>query len=229
MDTRADPGTTGRISPKQFHEADGVEDWRVLGEGACAYFRTGSLAAEARLVQAIGELGGLGAHHPDIDLRHPGVTARLITITDDDYGLSERDLELARQISAVARELGFAADPTMLQTVQISIDALVSAEVMPFWRAVLGYEYRADSPDEDLVDPRDRGPSIWFQRMDAPRPQRNRMHIDVWVPHDQVEARVAAAIAAGGRLVTDEHAPMWWVLADPEGNEVDVATWMSRD
>jgi 4a-hydroxytetrahydrobiopterin dehydratase len=220
---------TKPITPRRFHEAAGVEDWRVLGEGACAYFRTGSFAAGARLAQAIGELDGLDAHHPDIDVRQKGVTVRLITITDDDYGLSERDLDLARQISAVARQLGFAADPTMLQTVQVSIDALVSAEVMPFWRAVLGYEYRADSPDEDLVDPRDRGPSIWFQRMDAPRPQRNRMHIDVWVPHDQAEARVAAAIAAGGRLVTDEHAPMWWVLADPEGNEVDVATWMSRD
>jgi len=220
---------TKPITPRRFHEAAGVEDWRVLGEGACAYFRTGSFAAGARLAQAIGELDGLDAHHPDIDVRQKGVTVRLITITDDDYGLSERDLDLARQISAVARQLGFAANPTMLQTVQVSIDALVSAEVMPFWRAVLGYEYRADSPDEDLVDPRDRGPSIWFQRMDAPRPQRNRMHIDVWVPHDQAEARVAAAIAAGGRLVTDEHAPMWWVLADPEGNEVDVATWMSRD
>jgi 4a-hydroxytetrahydrobiopterin dehydratase len=220
---------TERISPKQFHEAAGVEDWRVLGEGACAYFRTGSFAAGVRLVQAIGQLGGLDAHHPDVDLRHPGVTVRLISITDDDYGLSERALELARRISAVARQLDFPADPTMLQTVQVSIDALVSSEVMPFWRAVLGYEYRADSPDEDLVDPRDRGPSIWFQRMDAPRPQRNRIHIDVWVPYDQAEARVAAAIAAGGRLVTDEHAPMWWVLADTEGNEVDVATWMSRD
>ena len=88
------------------------------------------------------------------------MTARLITISDDDYGLSERDLQLARRISAVARQLGFAADPTMLQTVQVSIDALVSAEAMPFWRAVLGYEYRADSPEEDLVDPRHRGPSI---------------------------------------------------------------------
>jgi 4a-hydroxytetrahydrobiopterin dehydratase len=220
---------TKPLTPRQFHEADGVEDWRVLGEGACAYFRTGSFAAGARLAQAIGELDGLDAHHPDIDVRHQGVTVRLITITDDDYGLSERDLDLARRISAVARELGFAADPTMLQTVQVSIDALVSAEVMPFWRAVLGYAHRADSPDEDLVDPRDRGPSIWFQRMDAPRPQRNRLHIDVWVPHDQAEARVEAAIAAGGRLVTDEHAPMWWTLADPEGNEVDVCTWMSRD
>jgi 4a-hydroxytetrahydrobiopterin dehydratase len=70
---------------------------------------------------------------------------------------------------------------------------------------------------------------LWFQQMDAPRPQRNRIHLDVWVPHDQAEARVAAALAAGGRLVTDQHAPSWWVLADAEGNEACVATWQSRD
>ena len=216
-----------RIEPKQFHEADGVEDWRVLSEGACAWFRTGSFAAGARLVQAIGELAGLDAHPPDVDLRHDGVTVRLITVGHDWYGLTGRDLELARRISALARERGATADPSNLQTVQVTIDALVGAEVMPFWRAVLGYEYRQDSPDEDLVDPRGRGASFWFQQMDAPRPQRNRIHIDVWVAHDQAEARVVAALAAGGRLVTDEHAPAWWTLADAEGNEVDVATWMS--
>jgi 4a-hydroxytetrahydrobiopterin dehydratase len=200
-----------------------------VGEGACAYFRTGSFAAGARLVQAIGELAGLDDHHPDIDLRHEGATVRLLTVTDDYYGISERDVELARQISAVARELGVPADPSALQTVHVSIDALVGREVMPFWRAVLGYEYRPDSPEEDLIDPRGRGPSLWFQQMDAPRPQRNRIHLDVWVPHDQADARVAAALAAGGRLVTDQHAPSWWVLADAEGNEACVATWQSRD
>jgi 4a-hydroxytetrahydrobiopterin dehydratase len=219
----------GRITPREFHEAGGVGDWRVLGEGACAYFRTGSFPAGARLVRAIGELAGLDHHHPDVDLRRDGVIVRLISVTDDHYGLSERDVELAREISAVARELGATADPTAVQTVQLTIDALVVPAVMPFWRAVLGYEHRADSPDEDLVDPHGRGTSIWFQRMDAPRPQRNRVHIDVWVPHDQAEARVAAALAAGGRLVSDQHAPEWWTLADAEGNEVDVATWQRRD
>jgi 4a-hydroxytetrahydrobiopterin dehydratase len=220
---------TERITPRQFHEAAEVEDWRVLAEGACAYFRTGSFAAGARLVHAISQLAGLEDHHPDVDFRSEGVTVRLITITHDYYGLSERDVELARQISAVARELGVSADPSAVQTVQVTIDALVGPEVMPFWRAVLGYEYRGDSPDEDLVDRHGRGASFWFQQMAAPRPQRNRIHIDIWVPHDQVEARVAAAIAAGGHLVTDEHAPAWWVLADAEGNEACVATWMSRD
>jgi 4a-hydroxytetrahydrobiopterin dehydratase len=223
-----DEQMTEWISPSRFGEAGGVEDWRVLGEGACAYFRTGSFGAGARLVQRIGELPGLGEQHPGADLRGQGVTVRLITITSEAGGLTRRDLELARQISAVARELGAPADPSVLQTVQVSVDALVSAEVMPFWRAVLGYEYRADSPEEDLIDPRGRGPSFWFQKMDAPRPERNRIHIDVWVPHDQAEARIAAALAAGGRLVSDDHAPMWWTLADAEGNEADVATIVSR-
>ena len=53
------------------------------------------------------------------------------------------------------------ADLSMVQSVQVSIDALVGADVLPFWRAVLGYEYRPDSSDEDLVDPRGRGPSFW--------------------------------------------------------------------
>lgn len=215
---------TERVRPKEFHHAGGVDDWRALGDGACAFFRTGSFAAGARLAAAIGELPGLDAHHPDVDVRHDGVTVRLVTVTDDSYGLSERDVELAREISAVARTLGAPADPAAVQCVQVTIDALVLSDVMPFWRAVLGYPDRDDG-GEDLIDPRGRGPMFWFQQMDAPRPQRNRIHIDVWVPHDQAEARVAAAIAAGGRLVTDAHAPAWWTLADAEGNEADVCAY----
>ena len=215
------------ITTRHFHEAAGVEDWRVLSEGACTYFRTGSFAAGARLVQAISQLLGFDDHHPDVDVRHDGVTVRLITVTPADFGLSERDLELARQISAIARVLGVPADPSAVQTVFVTIDALDSRTVMPFWRAVLGYVDRDDSP-EDLIDPRFRGPSLWFQRMDAPRPQRNRVHVDVWVPHDAAEARVAAGLAAGGRLVSDRYAPSWWVLADAEGNEACIGTWLGR-
>jgi pimeloyl-ACP methyl ester carboxylesterase/pterin-4a-carbinolamine dehydratase len=225
-----DPSGTGMaeaVTPQQFHEADGIEDWQVVGDGVCAYFRTGSFAAGARLVQAIGELAGLDDHHPDVDLRHAGVTVRLLTVTADYCGLSQRDLDLARQISAAARHLSVPADPSAVQTIQVTIDALAGPEVKPFWRALLGYADRGDSP-EDLVDPHRRGPSIWFQPMDAPRPQRNRIHLDVWVPPDQTEARIAAAIAAGGHLVAD-HAPTWWVLADAEGNEACLTSWVGRD
>jgi 4a-hydroxytetrahydrobiopterin dehydratase len=214
---------TERIAPRQFHEAAGVEDWRVLFSGACARFRTGSFATGVALVDAIARLADAANHHPDVDLRYAGVIVRLTT--HEVEGLSERDVELARQISAAARQLGVPADPAAVQDVQIAIDALVAPEVMPFWRAVLGYQ---EASDDHLVDPRGRGPSLWFQQMDAPRPQRNRIHVDISVAHDQAEARVAAAIAAGGHLVSDHYAPAWWTLADAEGNEVDVATWMGR-
>ena len=216
------------ITMRRFHESAGVEDWRGVGEGACAYFRTGSFGAGARLVNAISELPGLDDHHPDVDVRHDGIIVRLISVAPDYYGLSERDLELARQISAIARELEVPADPAMIETVLVTIDAFDIAKVKPFWRAVPGYKDREDSP-EDLVDPRGRGPSIWFQKIDAPDPQVNRIHLDIWVPPDQAKARIAAAIAAGGRLVTDKYAPAWWTLADPEGNLADVATATSRD
>jgi 4a-hydroxytetrahydrobiopterin dehydratase len=219
---------TAHITPRQFREAEGVEDWHLLAESACAHFRTGSFAAGAGLVQAISEMEGVDEHLPDVDLRYGGVTVKLTTITDEHCGLTEQTVELARQISAAARDLGLPADPSALQTVQVTIDALVGPEIMPFWQALLGYAYRGDSPD-DLIDPQSRGPFLWFQEMDAPRPQRNRMHFDLWLPQHLAEARIAAAVAAGGRIVTDEHAPSWWVLADPEGNEACVATWMGRD
>jgi pterin-4a-carbinolamine dehydratase len=94
---------TDYITPKQFRESEGVEDWRVVGDGANAFFRTGSFAKGARLVQAISELPGIDDHQPDIDVRHEGVTVRLITFADDYGGMSQRDLVLARGISGVAQ------------------------------------------------------------------------------------------------------------------------------
>ncbi|MDP9270906.1 MAG: 4a-hydroxytetrahydrobiopterin dehydratase [Chloroflexota bacterium] len=221
---------TEHMSARQFHESNGVDDWRVLSEGACAFFRTGSLAAAARLVDAVSKLANVDDHHVDVDVRRGAVTVRLITTTDDYMGMSARDVELARQISAVARELGLSAEPSAVQTLLVIAGAPVIAEVMPFWRAVLGYEPRSDSPDEDLVDPRLEGPPFWFETMDEPRPDGGgSIHVAVWVPYDQAEARIAAALAAGGRMVRDQFAPAWWTLADAAGNEADIATVMSRD
>ena len=221
---------TDYISAREFHASAGTEDWRVIGDGACAFFRTGSFAEGAKLVQAIAELPDLGRGHPDVDLRHDGVTVRLITVAEDWYGVSRRDLVLARRISAVARDLGLSADPSAVQSLLVIPGAPNTADVMPFWRAVLGYEPRADSPEEDLVDPRDRGPAFWFEAMDEPRGDGGgSIHVAVWVPYEQAEARIAAALAAGGRMVRDEFAPAFWTLADPAGNEADIATAMSRD
>ncbi len=215
----------------------------MLGDGACAYFRTGSFAAGARLVGAISALPGVEDQHPDVDVRRDGVTVRLITITEDHYGLSTRDVELARQISAVARGLGLAADPSAVQSLLVIPGAAVTAEVMPFWRAVLGYEPRPDSPDEDLVDPRRRAPGFWFERMEQPRPDGGgAIHVAIWVrarrrrrasrrrsPRPDGARRVCALLVDAGRrggqrgrqspprwAATERlHAPAPWRAYDP--------------
>lgn len=213
---------TATVTPALFHDRPGVEDWRVLYVGPCAYFRTGSLTAGVALVDAIVALAEAADGHPELDLRAGGVTVRLLAPDAD--GITAADVELARQISAAARELDAPADPSAVQVVEIAIDAL-GPEVWPFWRAVLAYEPRGPY---DLVDATGRGVSFRLEQMDAPRPQRNRLHVDISVPHDQGQARVDAAIAAGGHLVSDRDAPSWWVLADAEGNEACVATWLGR-
>jgi 4a-hydroxytetrahydrobiopterin dehydratase len=118
-----------------------------------------------------------------------------------------------------------------VQVIEIGIDALDAAAIRPFWRAVLGYvdEPGWSGPWDGLIDPLGQGPPVWFQRMDAPRPQRNRIHFDVSVPHDEAESRIGAALAAGGTLINDARAPAFWVLADAEGNEACVTTWQGRD
>jgi 4a-hydroxytetrahydrobiopterin dehydratase len=220
--TSIDDDAGGRLTSAQFYALPGVEDWRVLwGAGyAAARFMTGSLAAGLALVAAIGELAAAAGHDPDIDVRPDSVTVRLTTA--DLHGLSSRDADLAREISAAAAGLQTRADPPSVQHVQVAIDAMDIARVRPFWHAVLGY---APVGDEDVVDAHRQGPSFWFQQMSAPRTGRNRFHIDIYVPHDQVQARIEAALAAGGQIVSDAHAPGWWTLADPEGNEVDLAIW----
>ena len=87
---------------------------------------------------------------------------------------------------------------------EVGIDVLDIAKVRPFWQAVLGYadEPGQDGPPNGLVDPLGQGPAFWFQQMDAPRPQRNRIHLDVSVPHDEAHQRIQATLAAGGTLLS---------------------------
>lgn len=221
---------TDRITIEEFRESEGTHDWPVVAEGAMTFFATDSLATSARLVEAIGAISGIDDHPPGIEIRPSGVTIHLVTAAYDFMGLSRRDVELAREISAVATRLGLRADGSDVESVQpIVIGATNIGKVLPFWAALLGYVRRPDSPDEDLVDPRGRGPGVWFEQVEHPDDGRPRMHFAVWVPYDNARARVDAALAAGGRLVYDDAAPSWWTLADPEGNEADIATTRGRD
>jgi 4a-hydroxytetrahydrobiopterin dehydratase len=173
--------------------------------------------------------------HLRVDLRPDRVVLTLRSWVREE--VTTRDVELAHRVSAAARKAGLHTGPGVgtgaprsVQLLEIAIDALDIAAVRPFWKAVLGYVGEAgDGPEDALADPAGQGPGVWFQQMDAPRPQRNRIHVDVSVPHDEAQQRIEDALAAGGRLLSADSAPAFWVLADPEGNEACVTTWQGRD
>jgi 4a-hydroxytetrahydrobiopterin dehydratase len=215
---------TTRRTSTQVSASEGLDDWRVLLRTVQTSYDTGSMARGMELALRIAAAADEADHHPDLTITYPRV--HVLLTSHDARGLTTRDVDLARTISAIARDLGVSADPTAVTQIEIAIDALDIPAVKPFWEAVLGY--RPDRAD-DSADPYGRGPDVWFQQMDAPRPQRNRIHIDVTVPHDVAATRIIASLAAGGTLVSDAAAPAFWVLADPEGNEACICTWQGRE
>lgn len=220
---------TDRIFSRQFHGAEGAEAWRVLPEGAYAFFRTDSFVASARFVDAISGLVPEG-DEPHVDIRGDGVTVLLRSFKDDSFGLVQTDLDLARAISTIAREMGLTPDPAAIQSLSVIPGATDRPGIMPFWQGVLGYDRRPDSPDEDLVDPHGRLAPFWFEQMDELRADgAGTIHLVVWVPWDEAESRLAAGLAAGGRMVRHNAEELFWTLADPAGNEVDVATSSAPD
>jgi 4a-hydroxytetrahydrobiopterin dehydratase len=211
------------ITPQEFHEIEGLNAWRVVLNGLRADFRTGSFPTAAMLVSNIADAAEAIQHHPDIDVRYPDHV--IVTITTHATGdLTTLDVDLARAITQLADLAGATAVSGTVQAVEIAIDTLDADRIRPFWAAVLGYREQGGN----LVDPLRIGPPVWFQQMDERRADRDRFHIDVSVAHDTAEQRVADALAAGGTLVTDEHARSWWVLADADGNEACVCTWQDR-
>lgn len=207
-------------------EAAGLADWRHIFEALRTRFRTGDFATGLRLVGRIGELAEAANHHPDVDLRYPHVNVTLFS--HDVFGVTSRDVDLARGISEAAAELGVEADPSAVSVVEIGLDSADHAEIKPFWRAVLGM---TDHPrfDQELRDLSGALPTLWFQQTTPHDEPRQRFHLDIRVPPEVADERIAAALAAGGRLVSDEEAPRYVVLADAQGNKACVTTGLGRD
>lgn len=204
---------------RDFLAAEGVEDWVVLHGGATAVFRVGSLSEAARLAEAIAQEPGIAGAGVLLTLSETGVTVRL---SRDLWNLEPRHIGLARAVSAVAREHGAVPERAAVQEVQVAIAAQREAVDVRFWRAVLGYLPMAD---DNAVDPLGHGSTVWMQELDPAKPLRHAMHIDVSVAREHVQARLEAAVAAGGRIVDESHAPSHWTLADRAGNRVCICAW----
>jgi 4a-hydroxytetrahydrobiopterin dehydratase len=230
-----------RLTRQQVSDAVGPPGWRVVVGVIRTSIRVASLAQAAEVAQLAATLAGPGTGRSlSADLRPDRV---VLTLQSPEGWVGPPEVDLAQRISGAVREQGLATGPEVapdaangarsVQVLEIAIDALDIPAIRPFWQAVLGYGdepgANGSDPGAGLADPVGQGPTFWFQQMDEPRPQRNRIHFDVVVPDDETGHRIQAALDAGGRLINDSEAPAFWVLADPEGNEACVCTWLGRD
>jgi 4a-hydroxytetrahydrobiopterin dehydratase len=213
-----------KLTTQQVLDA-GLDDWRKLAQALHARFLTGDFVTGLRFVTAVTDAAERANHHPDVTLTYPYVDVKLVSHDVDQ--VTQRDVDLARQITEVARDQEIAAEPSAVTEVELALDTADLASVGPFWAALLTGSTESLSGN-DVVDPAGRLPLLWFQDTDAHETPRQRFHVDLWVPHDDAEKRIATAVAAGGRVVDDGNAPSFVVLADPEGNKACVCTCLDR-
>jgi 4a-hydroxytetrahydrobiopterin dehydratase len=204
---------------REFLAAEGVDDWVVLHGGATAVFHVPSLGEAAQLAEAVAQVPGLESAGSLLTIADGRLSVRL---TRGVFRLEERHIALARAVSAVARAHGAVADRTGAQEVSWAIAAKPDVVDVGFWRAVLGY---TELDDDNAIDPLGHGSTVWMQELNPAKPLRHAMHVDVSVAREHVEARMAAALAAGGRIVDDADAPVGWILADRAGNRVCITAW----
>ncbi|MGQ0608685.1 MAG: VOC family protein [Chloroflexota bacterium] len=202
-----------------FLAAEGVDDWVVLHGGATAVFRVSSAREAAQLAEAVASVPALEGSGALLTIADGRLTVRL---SRDLWQLEPPHIEMARAVSVVAREHGAVADRSAVQEVQFAIAAQPDAIDVDFWRAVLGY---APMADDNAIDPLGHGSTVWMQELDGAKPLRHAMHIDVSVAREQVEERLEAALAAGGRIVDESEAPSHWTLSDRAGNRVCICAW----
>lgn len=207
-------------------DAEGLSDWRLVFDVLHARFETGDFAAGTALVTQIARAADEANHHPDLTLTYPRLDVRLTS--HDVHGVTPRDVALARTISTLAAQAGAVARPDQVSVLELGLDTWDADEIKPFWAALLDH---VDDPRGfgDVVDPDGVKPSIWFQQCERHDEPHQRWHLDLRVPPEVVEDRIAAAVRAGGRLVSADDAPAFWVLADPQGNRVCLTTGLGRD
>jgi 4a-hydroxytetrahydrobiopterin dehydratase len=203
---------------RAFLSGDGVDDWVILHGGPTAVFTVSSLQDATHLAAAVSQVPGLGPR----TLLTATSDRLTVKLTREMWGTERGHLDVARAISALAREHGAVADRAAVQEVQVAIAAKPEAIDLPFWRAVLGY---APLHEDNCIDPLGQGSTVWMQDLEPSKALRHAMHIDVSLSREHIQARLAEAVAAGGRVVDDSEAPSAWILADQSGNKVCLAAW----
>ncbi|WP_286217810.1 4a-hydroxytetrahydrobiopterin dehydratase [Paraoerskovia sediminicola] len=210
--------------------AAGLTEWRKLAQGLHARYGVEGFNAGARFVAAVADAGDELGHHPRVSMGRTYVDLKLSSddaVYREDDGtehvvewVTQQDVDLARRITEIAAAHGLVAQPGSVSVIELGLDAR-SATVAPVWAALLTGQAESQghgSPSDEIRDATGRVPNLWFGDLDEDAAARQRFHVEVYVAPEVAEARIAAAVAAGGTVVDDSDAPGLTVVADQDGN-----------
>jgi 4a-hydroxytetrahydrobiopterin dehydratase len=214
-----------RLDNEKILDAD-LADWRKLSQPLHTRYLTLNFARAAEFVVAIVEVVGADGEHLEMKLSHDLVDLSLCT-RDDGLWVTQKDIDLAREISAIAERYGLEADPAAVTQLEVGLDTAHEDKIGAFWSALMTGSLDNKVRDS-IFDPSNRVPAIWFQGTGEHEPPRQRWHFDLWLAPEVADQRIAAAVSAGGSVVDTTEAPSFTVLADPDGNRVCVCTAEGR-
>jgi 4a-hydroxytetrahydrobiopterin dehydratase len=214
-----------KLNNQQILDA-GLIDWRKLAQALHARYSIPNYDVAAAFVTAVAQVAEAEGHHPDLRITHGIIDVSLCT-HEDGLWVTQKDIDMAKKISDIARESGLEPRPSEVTQLEIALDTAEEDRAGPFWSVLLTGS--SDNKVYDSVfDPTGRVPGLWFQGTDAHETPRQRWHFDLWLAPEVAEERIAAAVATGGYVVDDSGAPSYTVLADPEGNRVCICTETGR-
>lgn len=208
-----------------------LTDWRKLAQGLHARYVVDDFGSAARFVTAVGQAGDTLGHHPRVSIGTGCVDLELVTddaIYRDDEGtehviqwVTQQDVDLARRITQIAAEHHLDADPGSVSEIELGLDTADSGAIAPMWAILLTGNAAAQgfgTPGDEIRDATGALPNLWFGDVDEQASPSQRFHVEVYVPPEVLEQRIAAAVAAGGTVVDDSNAPSLTVVADRDGN-----------
>lgn len=214
-----------KLTNQQIVDA-GLSDWRKLAQALHARYLIRDYNMAAVFISAVAVAAEADNHHPDLKLTYGVIDVSLCT---HKYGrrVTQKDVDTARKISGMAREIGLEPEPAAVAQLEIALDTAHEDDVAPFWSVLLtgGPDNKIDG---SVFDPTDRVPGLGFQVTENHATPRQRWHFEIWLAPEVADERIAAAVAHGGSVVEDSAAPSFTVLADPEGNLVCICTSLGR-
>lgn len=209
-----------QVTPAQAQAQ--LPDWTVIDGRLELSVRAKNFLAAIEFINRFAAIAEEQNHHPDFDVRYN--TIRLRVVSHDVGGLSDRDLAFAEAVDELIAELELQRQPQKISRTHVVFTTSQRAAIKPFWQAILDFK---DDGDDGLADRSDVLPPVRFLSGQRPTEAAGGVHLEVFVPAAFAQARLQAALDAGGTLVSEAAAgdvSHTWELRDADGNTVTLHT-----